>query len=243
MPTYDQLWPVNCFGGARFCDAFTSTLPSITPPTTLIRIEATVTPNGTLHADTYYWWVEWRNISNAHLFDARYAFVLSSGTVVFFPGFPLGASFYRVYCENDGPTGSTDCIQVRTTHSVGCEGGGPGTGIRGKTWAGYFDDLGREWALQVDSDSVFDQARGFAPVSSSSVPPLPRQWRPRRVMATDGTGRKYFARVGRLDAQLWTGGATQFNVETSDRGLLVVTVQSKQPETRVSTVEAIPPVR
>lgn len=233
MPTFDWVFPGSCFQGQAFADVTVGTLQLVPQTTTLISFSGTVTAQAPADASLYYQRLEWRNQNGSHLFEQAYAFGSRGQTVTWYTGLPLGAYYFAWLVQCDSPTGSLECVTGRAIGSVGCEGASPSLGIRGNTWASYYDDSGREWALQVDSDSVFDQARGFSPVGVVTPPPLPRQWRPRRVRGRDAAGRTYYARIGRTDAQLWTGAASSFNVETSDRGFITVQVDGKDGEFRV----------
>lgn len=89
-------------------------------------------------------------------------------------------------------------------------------GTRGRVWATYVDDAGSLWAVQVDADSAADAARDWDVTAAAELEPLPRGWRPRRVIGVDAEGFEHSCRVGTVFADLWTGVATTFDVEGSD---------------------------
>ena len=88
--------------------------------------------------------------------------------------------------------------------------------LRGFVWAIYVDDLGRPWLLRVDADYASDPARGWVATEDPDLVPLPRQWRPRRVVGVDDVGFARTAIVARTDAPLWTGEAQTFTFERTD---------------------------
>lgn len=87
---------------------------------------------------------------------------------------------------------------------------------RGFSWAVYETDDGRLFALAVDSDSVADLARGWLTASVETTNPLPRGWLPRIVVGIGDDGHIRHTRIGRIDADLWTGVATSWFFEASD---------------------------
>ena len=87
---------------------------------------------------------------------------------------------------------------------------------RGFTWGDYVDDNGAEWALQVDSDYVAQDYRGWTLAGDTGLVPFPRTWRARRVVGLDSTGRTQFAVVATLTADLWTGVTTTFDIRDSE---------------------------
>jgi hypothetical protein len=109
---------------------------------------------------------------------------------------------------------------------------------RGRVWKVYVDDAGRPWAKRVDADLALQSARGwgdtgpgpdFLPVSD--LVPLPRGVRPRYVSGFSAlTGREGTAIVAGLDAELWLGLVTQFDVEATDGTIDTMTVVRKYQE-------------
>lgn len=107
--------------------------------------------------------------------------------------------------------------------------------VRGFVWAVYETDDGRLFALRVDAESPARGDRGWLTVGVQELVPFPRGWLPRRVYGVDEAGNIRFARIGRLDAPLWVGTATQFVVEANDGTRPLATVLGRQQE-------RIPPV-
>jgi hypothetical protein len=104
---------------------------------------------------------------------------------------------------------------------------------RGFVWAVYRDDDGTPWAVQADRDYVAQASRGWSTDGVDLLPPLPRRWRPRRVVGFDDSGRTQVAIVASVEADLWTGTATTFDVEASDQSTVTATVLKSQGERRV----------
>ena len=104
---------------------------------------------------------------------------------------------------------------------------------RGFTWADYRDDDGNEWALQVDSDYVSHPERGWTLAGDTGLVPLPRQWRARRVVGLDSSGREQFAVVASLEAGLWTGAVAEFTIRDSEGRAQLVQVVEYRGERRV----------
>lgn len=102
--------------------------------------------------------------------------------------------------------------------------------MRGFTWAGYVDDDGQLWALQVDRDSVADPSRGWLDLTAAPIAPLPRTWVPRYVVGLDDTGRTQRTRIGNVAAPLWTGEALAWEVEASDGTRVLATVIARVAE-------------
>ncbi len=96
----------------------------------------------------------------------------------------------------------------------------------------YIDDSGTPWRLQVDSDYAHDSDRGWAIASSPGLYLLPRSWAPRAVVGMDDTGRLFWAKVGRLDARLWTGAAISFFAYDTNRDLRICEVIRHESEVR-----------
>jgi hypothetical protein len=103
---------------------------------------------------------------------------------------------------------------------------------RGFTWCIYIDDNGFAWSLKIDSDQADDPKRGWIPTNAPSPPPLPRGWRPREVFGFDSQGNRRFTRVATTDADLWTGAATDFDIEANDNTTVTVTVVGRRGELR-----------
>lgn len=101
---------------------------------------------------------------------------------------------------------------------------------RGFVWAVYETDDGRLFGLRVDADLVAQGDRGWLTVGAELTNPLPRGWLPRRVRGIDTDGNVRYARVGRLDAPVWTGAAETFLVQGSDLVPKVVTIVGRQGE-------------
>jgi len=104
---------------------------------------------------------------------------------------------------------------------------------RGFTPSVYVDDDGNAWSLRVDADEALEVSRGFDPVGDLPVAPLPRGWLPRRVVGLDSSGSSQTARVGRVDADLWTGVATSFVLMLSDGTTDTANVVARQGELRI----------
>lgn len=105
---------------------------------------------------------------------------------------------------------------------------------RGFTWADYIDDDGNEWALAVDSDYVSHPERGWTLAGDTGLVPLPRSWRPRRVIGLDSLGSQQSALVASLGAALWTGEAQSFTIRDSEGQPQVCQVVEYRGEKRVS---------
>lgn len=99
-------------------------------------------------------------------------------------------------------------------------------------WALYVDDLGRPFVLHVEADDVRDWRRGWVISDDITVLPLPRDWRPRRVVGIDRLGFARTAVVARRDAPLWTGQAESFVARNLDFQMNLVKVTRRLPETR-----------
>lgn len=105
--------------------------------------------------------------------------------------------------------------------------------MRGFTWCVYVDDIATPWAIRVDADHMLDPGRGWSTDGVGSLVPLPRLWRPRRVVGIDLDGRTQSAVVASVDAPLWTGVAVEFEVEANDNTVTSATVIARQAETRL----------
>jgi len=101
---------------------------------------------------------------------------------------------------------------------------------RGRRWGAYVDDRGTVWALQVDADAILSAQRGWLGGDPDGQAPLPRGWLPRVVVGVDPSGRIRRATVARLDADLWTGAVTTFDVEGTDGVLYTCTVLRRLAE-------------
>jgi hypothetical protein len=95
---------------------------------------------------------------------------------------------------------------------------------RGFVWGAYVDDRGVVWALRVDADLQLQEQRGWLGADPAGQAPLPRGWLPRAVVGVEPGGRLQRAVVARIDADLWTGVRTDFDVERSDGGIATCTV-------------------
>ena len=106
---------------------------------------------------------------------------------------------------------------------------------RGFTWCIYVDDLGAQWALQVDSDYAADPDRGWFVMTTESLPPFPRGWRPRRVRGVDETGRIVHAVAGSLAAAIWSGLVSTFIFNANDGTPMVAAITDYIGEFRTPT--------
>ena len=106
---------------------------------------------------------------------------------------------------------------------------------RGFRWAVYETDDGRLFSVRVDADAVLDPNRGWLTASVGTTNPLPRGWLPRIVVGIDVAGHIRHARIGRLDAALWTGVASTWTFEASDRSVQVATVIGRRQEQKSQT--------
>jgi hypothetical protein len=106
---------------------------------------------------------------------------------------------------------------------------------RGQLWGLYWDDTGRPWALRVDMDYAADPSRGWT-IAEAGTFPLPRAWKPRRVVGWDDSGRIRSTVVARTDAPLWLGEVTEFLIEGSDQLDHIVHVTGRMEERRVDVV-------
>ena len=95
---------------------------------------------------------------------------------------------------------------------------------RGYVWCAYVADSGDVFALRVDADYQLQEQRGMVPVEDPAPSPLPRGWRPRRVLGLEPSGRRHTAVVGRLDADLWSGARGDFDVVDSNGDLQTCSV-------------------
>lgn len=96
----------------------------------------------------------------------------------------------------------------------------------------YADDTATLWALRVDSDHALAPGRGWVTDGVDSLVPLPRLWRPRRVVGVDVDGRTQTAVIATVEADLWTGVETAFDVEANDNTVTTATVIERQAEVR-----------
>lgn len=94
----------------------------------------------------------------------------------------------------------------------------------------YVTDVGKRFWLWVDRDSQADANRGWVPMLSEDLDPLPRGWLPRRVVGVDGLGATQRARVASVTAPLWTGVVRTWSFEATDRTLQIATVIGRQAE-------------
>ena len=103
---------------------------------------------------------------------------------------------------------------------------------RGFTWVRYVDDNGGEWALAIDSDYVGHTERGWTVIATNELYPLPRSWRPRRVVGLDTSGRVQSAVVGTLACDLWSGVSPTFVIRDSEGAPQTCTVTRYEQEKR-----------
>jgi hypothetical protein len=103
---------------------------------------------------------------------------------------------------------------------------------RGFTWAVYTDDLGGQWAVQVDSDYVLQPQRGWDNLVADGLPALPRGWSPRLAVGIEPDGRRHGAVVASLVADLWTGGSSTFDIEANDGSIVTCTLIQTLEERR-----------
>lgn len=103
---------------------------------------------------------------------------------------------------------------------------------RGFTWCQYTDDDGGAWAVAVDSDYVSHEGRGWTPIETNALYPLPRTWRPRSVVGLDQSGRRQRAVVSATSSNLWTGLETTFTIRDSEGLPQTCTVIRYDAETR-----------
>jgi hypothetical protein len=110
--------------------------------------------------------------------------------------------------------------------------------VRGFEWAVYVDDGENAWALRVDRTAVTDPGRGWTVEGVEGLVPLPRLWKPRRVVGIDESGREQLAIVSDVAADLWTGAAITFEVEATDGTVAIATVIRREQEIRRFPVAA-----
>lgn len=113
-------------------------------------------------------------------------------------------------------------------------------GIRGFVWAIYIDDDGNRWLMRVDADYFIDPDRGWTAAEPEDVLLWPQGWRPREVEGLEESGVSQRARVGSVDAPLWTRSATTFTVNASDQTAVVATVFRYWHERRRPVPPALP---
>jgi len=106
---------------------------------------------------------------------------------------------------------------------------------RGFLWCVYETDDGRLFALRVDADSVSAGDRGWNVAAVETTNPLPRGWLPRIVVGIDANGHIRHTRTGRVDAPLWLGTKTFWELEASDGSIQTVTVIGRRREQLTST--------
>lgn len=105
---------------------------------------------------------------------------------------------------------------------------------RGFVSAVYVDDDGTSWRLRVDADEAQEISRGWSTDGAAALAPLPRGWLPRRVVALDSSGKQQQARIGTVEADLWTGAADSFVLMLSDGTTDTATVVARQQELRLT---------
>jgi hypothetical protein len=97
-------------------------------------------------------------------------------------------------------------------------------------WAVYETDDGRLFALRVDAFTVASGDRGWLTASVDTTNPLPRGWAPRIAVGIDANGHIRHARIGRVDAPVWTGAAPVWQYEASDGSVQTATVIGRRQE-------------
>lgn len=95
---------------------------------------------------------------------------------------------------------------------------------RGLVWVLYEADDQALYALQVDADYQLQTGRGFITLAPPGTPPVPRGWLVRRVVGVEPTGRTHKATVASVNAPLWAGTETTFDIVDSDSQLQTCTV-------------------
>jgi hypothetical protein len=103
---------------------------------------------------------------------------------------------------------------------------------RGFTWSVYVDDDGAQWAVQVLSDYVLQPERGWTTAGVSELVALPRGWVPRRVEGVDSTGAQHLAVVASIDAALWSGAVSTFDIRSNDGAVQTCAVVQSLEERR-----------
>lgn len=89
---------------------------------------------------------------------------------------------------------------------------------RGFTYAIYTADNDAQYLRQVDADHALVVERGWALWDGTTPHNLwPQRAKPRMVFGVSPTtGRRGYAVIGSVSAELWSGVATTFVVETND---------------------------
>ena len=103
---------------------------------------------------------------------------------------------------------------------------------RGFAVSEYLDDNGVPWRLRVDADYSTMPDRGWVSGATPDLPPLPREWFPRKVLGVDASGKVQEARIGAVTAALWTGAAAEFQFRASDGAFYFATVIARVGEKR-----------
>jgi len=95
---------------------------------------------------------------------------------------------------------------------------------RGFVWRRYTTDDGVQYATRVDADYAAETARGWPAASAAGLPVFPLEGLKRKVFGLDPLGNRRTAVVASIDAPLWTGAASTFNLEANDNTVVVVQV-------------------
>jgi len=97
-------------------------------------------------------------------------------------------------------------------------------------WGEYIDDDGGIWAIKVNATYFDAIERGWFADDGTGHPPLPRQWKPRRVVGVDEFGHGQTAVSPRTDTLIWTGASSSFAVLGNDGSTIVCTVVGRLAE-------------
>lgn len=95
---------------------------------------------------------------------------------------------------------------------------------RGFTWSLYEADDGQLFALKVDADYQLQTGRGFVTLASAGSIPFPQGWLARSVVGVEPSGRTHRATIASVNAPLWTGTETTFDIVDSAGALQTCTV-------------------
>lgn len=103
-------------------------------------------------------------------------------------------------------------------------------GSRGRTYGVYISDSGLEFKTSVDRDRF--AAAEFAWVAADpGLTLMPRAFAPRHVVGISAISqRRARAPVPTVDAPIWTGSATTWDVEATDGTLDTMTVVKRVQE-------------
>jgi len=101
-------------------------------------------------------------------------------------------------------------------------------------WGEYFDDVGGIWLLRVNSTYFGHVERGWLADDGTGHPPMPRQWKPRRVVGVDFLGHGQTAVSPTTSSLIWTGQSSTFSVLGNDGSTLLCTVVGRLEEERIA---------